>query len=99
MKFDKKIYFIKGKKEYDRLTGDYSYSEQERVSRLADVTDTGLDKKQLLYGSVGVKAKTIRLKTPIDPDFDYLIYKDNKYQIKRVATYRQRQTIEAVALE
>lgn len=99
MRFETNVIFIKVEKTYDRITGDYSMEETDRTIRLADVTDTGMERQQLLYGTVGNQAITIRLKTPVQLDYDYLIVNGIKYTVRKLVTYRGRQTIEAVVLK
>ena len=56
----------------------------------------GLEREQLLYGTVGIDAVTVRLKSPVTANFDFLEIDGKRYDPKSVKTYRNRQTIEAV---
>lgn len=97
MRFEARVKFVSGReKRYNRKTGNYEITGGRVDYRLANVTDTGLEREKLLYGTVGTKAITVRLKLPVTADFDYLEIDGERYEPKVVKTYRNRQTIEAV---
>lgn len=97
MRFEERIKFVSGQeKRYNRKTGNYETTGGRVDYRLANVTDTGLEREKLLYGTVGTKAITVRLKSPVTSNFDYLEIDGERYEPKAVMTYRNRQTIEAV---
>lgn len=97
MRFEARVKFVSGReKKYNRKTGNYETTGGHVEYRLADVTDAGLEREQLLYGTVGTDAVTVRLKSPVEADFDFLEIDGKRYDPKSVKTYRNRQTIEAV---
>lgn len=97
MRFEARVKFVSGReKKYNRKTGNYETTGGRVEYRLADVTDAGLEREQLLYGTVGIDAVTVRLKSPVTADFDFLEIDGKRYEPKSVKTYRNRQTIEAV---
>lgn len=97
MRFEARVKFVSGReKRYNRKTGNYETTGGRVEYRLADVTDVGLEREQLLYGTVGIDAITVRLKSPVTADFDFLEIDGKRYEPKSVKTYRNRQTIEAV---
>lgn len=97
MRFEARVKFVSGReKRYNRKTGNYETTGGRVEYRLADVTDVGLEREQLLYGTVGIDAITVRLKSPVEADFDFLEIDGKRYDPKSVKTYRNRQTIEAV---
>ena len=97
MRFEARVKFVSGReKRYNRKTGNYETTGGRVEYRMADVTDVGLEREQLLYGTVGIDAITVRLKSPVASNFDYLEIAGKRYEPKSVKTYRNRQTIEAV---
>lgn len=62
MRYDTPVYFQLIKQGvYDPKTGDYADDEPVETKIFADVTDTGSDVKQILYGDIKRNSKTIRL--------------------------------------
>ena len=62
MRYDTPVYFQLIKQGvYDPKTGDYADDEPVETKVFADVTDTGSDVKQILYGDIKRNSKTIRL--------------------------------------
>ena len=97
MRFEARVKFVSGReKRYNRKTGNYETTGGRVEYRMADITDVGLEREQLLYGTVGIDAITVRLKSPVTADFDFLEIDGKRYEPKSVKTYRNRQTIEAV---
>ena len=97
MRYDKKVTFVKetGDK-YNYSTGNYESGELELEERFCDITDTGAETMNLLYGKVVQGAKTVRVKTQLYDIFDYLIIDGKKYQIQMVQTFRHEQSYHVV---
>lgn len=79
---------------YNESTGSYEYSEPVKLKMTALVTDTGMDRQQLLYGGIRQKAKTVRLQQSYVDPYDYVEIDDQEYQVDMVRSYRQKMTME-----
>ena len=71
MRYDKPVYFQRiTSGEYDASTGDYGADAVSEVKRYADVTDSGVETLNLIYGEVKQGCKTIRLQNHYNEPFD-----------------------------
>lgn len=92
MRYDKRIYFVKeGEDEYDYSTGDYVTTEPVRHEAWANVSDTGTERMQLIYGALKQGAITVRIVGKYDKEFDYIQVGDKKYNVDAFRTFRNDQ--------
>ena len=57
----------------------------------ANVSDTGTDALQLVYGQLRQGAKTVRIRGQLSEDVDYILIGELKYSPDAIRTYRQEQ--------
>lgn len=77
---------------YDEETGDYKDPTITEVQRTASVIDTGDDVKQLLYGNVREKSKTISLLNAYTGHFDRIRIGSVLYRSDQCSTFRKKQS-------
>lgn len=95
MRYDQVITFVKkGTEIFDRATGKYSDAGGKRTNVPAIVSDMGLQKMQLLLGSVAVGAKTFLIRG-CPPDFDLIEYAGKAYKSEIITESREDTAIEA----
>lgn len=93
MRYDKRIYFVKeGEDEYDYSTGDYIATEPIKHEVWANVSDTGTERMQLIYGALKQGAITARIVGKYDKEFDYIQVGDKKYNVDAFRTFRNDQS-------
>jgi len=83
MRYDTEICFQKIIKagEYDTSTGNYEQDEIKEYSKHADVTDSGTEMMNIVYGCVKKGSKTIRLQTHYNDRFDYIRIGSKRYHV------------------
>lgn len=92
MRYDQRIYFVKeGEDEYDYATGDYVTTEPTKHEVWANVSDTGTERMQLIYGNLKQGAITVRIVGKYDKEFDYIQVGDKKYNVDAFRTFRNDQ--------
>ena len=92
MRYNKRIYFVKeGEDEYDYETGDYVTTERVKHEAWANVSDTGTERMQLIYGALKQGAITVRIQGKYDESFDYIKVGDKKYNVDAFKTFRNDQ--------
>ena len=92
MRYDKIIYFVKeGEDEYDYATGDYVTTEPIKHEMWANVSDTGTERMQLIYGALKQGAITVRIVGKYDKEFDYIEVEGKKYNVDAFRTFRNDQ--------
>lgn len=96
MRYEKKVYFIKEESIYNRDSGRYITKEIPIAERMADVTDTGTEAMNLLYGKILQGAKTIRIKTKVHDEFNYIVIDKQRYLVETIKTFRQEQVMHVV---
>lgn len=96
MRYENKIYFIKEESIYNRDSGRYITKEIPIAERWADVTDTGTEAMNLLYGRILQGAKTVRIKTKVLDEFNYIIIDKQRYLVETIKTFRQEQVMYVV---
>lgn len=70
MRYDTPIYFQRiTAGEYDASSGDYESTTTE-VKKWANITDSGVETLNLVYGELKQGVKTIRLQQPFDEPFN-----------------------------
>ena len=93
------VYFVvKGEETYNDDTGCYEGEAAVKTAATALVTDTGMERMNLLYGGIKQKAKTIRLNSQYAEKFDYIEIDGQEYQVDMVRRYRHKMTIEVSGL-
>ena len=78
---------------YDPVLGEDKPVTEVETSMDANVTDLGTDRAQALFGEYKKKRKVIRLLRPYKEPWDYLYYKDVKYQFASDTSLRQKQSL------
>lgn len=92
MRYDKRIYFVKeGEEVYDYDTGDYITTEPIKHEAWANVSDTGTERMQLIYGALKQGAITVRIRGKYEKDFDYIEVGDKRYNVDAFRTFRNDQ--------
>ena len=92
MRYDQRIYFVKeGEDEYDYATGDYVTTEPIRDEVWANVSDTGTERMQLIYGALKQGAVTVRIQGKYEEEFDYIEVENKKYNVDALRTFRNDQ--------
>ena len=92
MRYDKRIYFVKeGEEVYDYDTGDYITTEPIKHEAWANVSDTGTERMQLIYGALKQGAITVRIRGKYEKEFDYILVDDKKYNVDAFRTFRNDQ--------
>ena len=92
MRYDQKIYFVKeGEEEYDYDTGNYTAGEPIKEEVWANVSDTGTERMQLIYGALKQGAITVRIVGKYEKEFDYIEVEGKKYNVDAFRTFRNDQ--------
>ena len=92
MRYDQRIYFVKeGEEVYDYDTGDYIATEPIKHEAWANVSDTGTERMQLIYGALKQGAITVRIRGKYEKEFDYILVDDKKYNVDAFRTFRNDQ--------
>lgn len=92
MRYDTRIYFVKeGEDEYDYSTGNYVTTEPIKYEAWANVSDTGTERMQLIYGALKQGAITVRIRGKYEKEFDYILVDDKKYNVDAFRTFRNDQ--------
>lgn len=92
MRYDQKIYFVKeGEDVYDHDTGDYITTEPIKHEMWANVSDTGTERMQLIYGALKQGAITVRIQGKYEKEFDYIEVEGKKYNVDAFKTFRNDQ--------
>ena len=92
MRYDTRIYFVKeGEEEYDYATGDYIATEPIKHEAWANVSDTGTERMQLIYGALKQGAITVRIQGKYDEAFDYVEADGKQYNVDAFRTFRNDQ--------
>ena len=93
MRYDTAVYFqTLAQGTYDEDTGDYSDPTITEVQRIASVVDTSDDVKQLLYGNITEKSKTISLLNAYVGQFDRIRIGNVLYRVDQRTTFRKKQS-------
>ena len=92
MRYDKQIFFVKETEPvYDYDTGDYVDGEPIKDEAWANVSDTGTERMQLIYGALKQGAITVRIREKYEKEFDYILVDDKKYNVDAFKTFRNDQ--------
>lgn len=91
MRYDRKVWLVdEAEPEYDETTGDYADGAIERYYRDANVSDTGTEVMNMLYGKIKQGALTVRVQNGVESPYQYIEVDTvgNKYRIDRVKRHR-----------
>src|SRR5690625_1906711 len=92
MRYATPIYFVKETEPvYDYETGDYIDGQPIKDEMWANVSDTGTERMQLIYGSLKQGAITVRIRGKYEKEFDYILVDDKKYNVDAFRTFRNDQ--------
>ena len=92
MRYSVPIYFVKETEPvYDYETGDYVDGEPIKDEAWANVSDTGTERMQLIYGALKQGAITVRIVGKHDKEFDYIEVEGKKYNVDAFRTFRNDQ--------
>ena len=92
MRYATPIYFVKETEPvYDYETGDYIDGEPIKDELWANVSDTGTERMQLIYGDLKQGAITVRIVGKYDKEFDYIEVEGKKYNVDAFRTFRNDQ--------
>ena len=92
MRYSTPIYFVKeGEDEYDYSTGNYVTTEPIKHEVWANVSDTGTERMQLIYGALKQGAITVRIQGKYDEAFDYIEVDGKEYNVDAFRTFRNDQ--------
>ena len=92
MRYSVPIYFVKETEPvYDYETGDYITTEPIKYEAWANVSDTGTERMQLIYGALKQGAITVRIQGKYDEAFDYIQVDGKKYKVDAFRTFRNDQ--------
>ena len=91
MRYDKKVYFVTEGEEYNYDTGNYEPAELVKDEAWANVSDTGTERMQLIYGALKQGAITVRVQGKYDEAFDYVEVDGKKYNVDAFRTFRNDQ--------
>ena len=93
MRYDTAVYFqTLAQGAYDEETGDYSDPTITEVQRTASVIETSDETKQLLYGNITEKSKTVSLLNAYVGQFDRIRIWNVLYRVDQRTTLRKKQS-------
>ena len=93
MRYDTAVYFqTLAQGAYDEETGDYSDPTITEVQRTASVIETSDETKQLLYGNVTEKSRTVSLLNAYVGQFDRIRIGNVLYRVDQRTTLRKKQS-------
>lgn len=93
MRFDTPIYFLHiGPGEYNETTGNYEESEPTETKCYANVTDSGVEMLNLVYGELRQGSKVIRLLQAYNESFQYIRIGEKRYKVDFTRKLRNKQT-------
>src|SRR5699024_10484074 len=92
MRYATPVYFVKETEPvYDYETGDYINGEPIKHEAWTNVSDTGTERIQLIYGALKQGAITVRIVGKYDKEFDYIEVEGKKYNVDAFRTFRNDQ--------
>ena len=81
MRFDTPVFFqLIRQGEYNPKTGNYADSEPAETKVYADVTDTGTDTMNIIYGQIRQGSKVIRLQSHYTKTFNCIRLGNKQYR-------------------
>lgn len=92
MRYDTPIYFqVVQPGEYDASTGNYGPETITEEKKYADVTDTGADTLNLVYGSLKQGSRVVRLQNHYDKPFNRIRIGKKLYRVDFSRCLRTKQ--------
>ena len=92
MRYPVPIYFVKETEPvYDYETGDYVDGEPIKHEAWANVSDTGTERMQLIYGALKQGAITVRIRGKCEKEFNYVEVDGKEYNVDAFRTFRNDQ--------
>ena len=93
MRYDRQVTLIaEGEKVYDWNSGNYEDSEPITYNYWANITDAGLETRQLAFGDVDISAKVVRFRHRL-PFFNRIIIDGQPYNIKTRKRFRASEVL------
>lgn len=94
MRYDTPIYFQTVKAgALDEKTGNYGEDTVLEVMAYANVTDSGVETINLIYGAIRQGIKTIRLQVPYLKEYDYIRIGRRRYRVDFKRTLRLKENL------
>lgn len=92
MRYDTPVFFqLIRQGMYDPKTGDYADSDPVETKVYADVTDTGAETKQIIYGDIKRNSKVIRLQQYYTKTFNRIRIGEKQYAVDYERKLRVKQ--------
>lgn len=92
MRYDKKIIFVKREEgKYNPDLGEYEDDKDVETVKRANVTDLGIDRSVVLFGSVEEGAKVVRMLRHYKDKWDFILIDDKKYEPTKKCDLRLRE--------
>lgn len=89
MRYDEEVVFVtEGLEIYNPKTGDYIPGLQTEVTKWANVSDLGEDRKVMLFGNIKEKTKVVRLNEVYKEPFDWIEVEGVKYVVQNPKHFR-----------
>lgn len=94
MRYDTPVYFQRIEAgAYDASTGDHGEDIITEEMRWANVTETGIETLNIIYGEIRQGVKTVRLQNYYDKPFDRLRIGNKVYRVDRARPLRLKYTL------
>ena len=82
MRYDTPIFFQRTEPgEYDATSGNYGDDKLTEEKRWADITDSGSDTLNLVYGGIKQGSLTVRIQRPYKKPFNFIRIGDKTYRV------------------
>ncbi|MDY0394788.1 hypothetical protein ACFSMW_06615 [Virgibacillus halophilus] len=90
MRFSDRIAFVnEGEPYYDPVKGEYVEGEPTTDIKPCKLSTMGVDRTNELFGQIDRVVTIARLQHPYNKEFDYVLIKEQKYNVKRQSDYRK----------
>lgn len=94
MRYDTPIFFQKVKAgAYNEATGNYDEDTVLEAKVYANVSDSGVETINLIYGAIRQGVKTIRLQVPYLSEYDYIRIDRKRYRVDFKRTLRLKENL------
>src|SRR5699024_7831905 len=88
--FSDRITFVNIEESYyDPTKNGYVEGEEIRTTKPCNLSTLGLNRTQELFGNLDTRVTVARLQRPYMSDFDYVLIKGKKYNIKGTSNYKK----------
>lgn len=92
MRYDKKIIFVKREEgKYNPDLGEYEDDKDVETVKRANVTDLGIDRSVVLFGSLEEGAKVVRMLRRYKNKWDFILIDGKKYESTKKRDLRLRE--------